>query len=47
MADLDFSDIFEDEDILLLDENKKKTLNFSDILEDEEKKQNTQSSTII
>ena len=42
MADLDFSDIFEDEDILLLDENKKKTLNFSDILEDEEKKQNIQ-----
>ena len=28
MADLDFSDIFEDEDILLLDESKKKTLNF-------------------
>ena len=42
MADLDFSDIFEDEDILLLDESKKKTLNFSDILEDEEKKQNIQ-----
>ncbi len=42
MADLDFSDIFEDEDVLLLDESKKKTLNFSDILEDEEKKQNIQ-----
>ena len=42
MPELDYSGLFEEEDIVSFDKNKKTTFDYSNILEDEEKEQETQ-----